>query len=233
MDGALLWENRYKGPANKQEIAWAVAVDSDGNVFVTGWSDNETNADCYTAKYAASNGALVWDKRYNGPADGDDWGVALAADKNGNVVVMANSFNGSNNDFYTAKYAAADGALLWEKRYDGPGNGDEWTEGKGIALGSNGMVAIAGSSMGISGTTDIATIAYWENLPPLSATSVPAGIHLQFSGVAGNSYHIERAPASTGPWSIIATPTAPLQGLIEFTDTNPPTGSSFYRTSTP
>jgi hypothetical protein len=37
----------------------------------------------------------------------------------------------------------------------------------------------------------------------------------------------------TGPWSTLATNTAPLDGLIEYTDTNPPTDAAFYRTSTP
>lgn len=37
-------------------------------------------------------------------------------DGSGDVVVTGNS----SSDFYTAKYAAADGALLWKKRFVGP-----------------------------------------------------------------------------------------------------------------
>ena len=41
-------------------------------------------------------------------------------DGNGNVFVTGYSFlNPQYPDYYTAKYAAADGALLWEKRYNG------------------------------------------------------------------------------------------------------------------
>ena len=120
--GALLWEQRYNGPANTNDSASAVAVDGNGNVIVTGSSDDGTNTDFYTAKYAAANGALLWEKRYNGPANGNDHATAVAVDGDGNVIVTGSSDNGTNSDFYTAKYAAANGALLWEKRYNGPAN---------------------------------------------------------------------------------------------------------------
>jgi outer membrane protein assembly factor BamB len=57
-------------------------------------------------------GALVWEKRYNGPANNGDIAYAAVVDSNGNVVVAGTS----QGDCYTAKYAAEDGALLWEKR---------------------------------------------------------------------------------------------------------------------
>src|SRR2546430_11716057 len=41
------------------------------------------------------------------------------------TLFRSTSQNGAPNydeDYYTAKYAAADGVLLWEKRYNGPAN---------------------------------------------------------------------------------------------------------------
>jgi hypothetical protein len=218
-NGALIWERRYNGPANSNDWASAVAVDSSGNVVVTGSSCNGSNDDYYTAKYAAANGALLWEKRYNGPGNASDGASAVAVDANGNVVVTGYSSNGTNSDYYTAKYAAADGTLLWEKRYL---NGSA----SGLALGPNGMVAVTGSS-----SDDYATVVYRENLPPLSIDLVPTGIRICFTGVPGRIYNIERALAVTGPWSTIATTTAPPQGIVEYIDTNPPAGGAFYRTS--
>ena len=174
-DGALLWERRYKGPANASDGASAVAVDARGNVVVTGSSvGNESGADYYTAKYAAANGALLWEKRYNGPANQGDEARALVLDASGNVVVTGFSGNGNSEDCYTAKYAATGGALLWEKRYHGPANGND--RGLAVAVDAKGNVVVTGFSNG-----DYHTAKYgaangallWEKLgPPGSASSV-------------------------------------------------------------
>ena len=146
-DGALLWEQRYIGLGDwwSDEAAIAVIVDSGGNVVVTGSS----SYDYYTAKYAAADGALLWERPYNGPASSFDMAIALAVDGSGNVVVTGLSFsgNGSNySDYYTAKYAAADGALIWERRYDGPANTEDrpWA----VAVDSSGNVVVTGYSEG-------------------------------------------------------------------------------------
>lgn len=119
MDGALIWERRYSALASSQfDEASAIAVDTAGDVYVTGNSYSGTNPDFYTAKYAAADGAVIWEKRYNGPANNNDYGKALCVDTNGDVIVVGRSSNGANDDYYTAKYAAADGALLWEQRYN-------------------------------------------------------------------------------------------------------------------
>jgi hypothetical protein len=119
-DGALLWENRYSRPGNPYLTRSAVAADGSGNVVVTGTIvGSDSNEDIYTAKYAAADGALLWEKRYNGPRNGSDRASAMALDGSGNVVVTGTTVGSDRtDDFYTAKYAAADGVLLWEKRYN-------------------------------------------------------------------------------------------------------------------
>ena len=194
----------------------AVAVDSSGGVFVTGSQINTNgNADFYTAKLSTADGALQWERGYNGPADADDFASTVAVDVSGNVLVTGGSSNGTNTDYYTAKYAATDGALLWEKRYNGPANGDDHTAfSHSLALGPNGMVAITGRSANLNGNFDFATVVYRENLPAVSIALVPTGVRLSFNGTPGQSYQIERAPTVTGPWAVIETPTAPADGRI-------------------
>src|SRR5439155_681268 len=70
--GMPLWTNRYNGPANEDDYAAAVAVDGNGNVFVTGYSvGSGGNYDYATVAYSGA-GVLLWTNRYNGPANGDD-----------------------------------------------------------------------------------------------------------------------------------------------------------------
>jgi len=158
-DGALLWERRYNGSGNNADTAYSVAVDTSGNVVVTGQSTGSgTGHDYYTAKYAAADGTLLWEKRYNGTGNSDDTARRVAVDTNGNVVVTGESFNGSNNDYYTAKYAAADGALLWERRYNGTGN--LYDEALSLAIDTSGNVVVTGQSTGNGTGYDYYTAKY-------------------------------------------------------------------------
>ena len=146
-DGTVLWQQRYNGSANRRDYATALAVDGDGNVVVAGYSNNGTNNDHYTAKYAAANGTVLWEQRHNGSMNGDDQAPAVAVDGSGNVVVTRSSDDGPpsfNADYYTAKYAAATGVLLWEKRYNGPANGTDFP--KAVVVDGSGNVVVTGYS---------------------------------------------------------------------------------------
>ncbi len=153
LDGHVIWEKRYNGPANRYDYAYDVAADASGNAIVTGYSysynssANAYRADYYTAKYAAADGALLWEKRYDGPGGGSDTGYRVAVDSAGNAIVTGYSQNsaGSSYDIYTAKYAAADGALLWEKRQNGG-------YGYYLALDSAGNAIIGGTILGTNGS---------------------------------------------------------------------------------
>jgi hypothetical protein len=245
--GALLWERRYDGPTNafglrSDDEGRALVVDGNGDVIVTGSVEpaggDEYARSFYTAKYAGADGALLWEKSHKDPADNDDYATGIALDAAGNVIVTGISQrapqSGFEGDSYTAKYATADGALLWEKRYSyfRGRNGDD---SGGLSVASDGAVVVAGTSLlNPAGKGDFATIVYRENLLPVSIAPVSGGTRLRFHGVASHGYNIERAPNVTGPWSTNATLTASTNGIIEYVDTNaPPTGSAFYRTSTP
>jgi len=249
IDGALLWEKRFNGIGSySNDRAMAVAVDSTGNVVVTGSTSHRPFGapgwEMYTAKYAAADGARLWERRYKGPAD-IDIGHAVAIDIGDNVVVMGYSGAASISrfDFYTAKYRTTDGALLWEKRYDGPGHRDDWSlfdiPSRTLALGPNGTIAITGWSDGAFDPDpinyDYATIVYREDFPPsvVSVERVALGVRLYFKGIPGLSYRLQRAVGVTGPWATIDTQTAPASGLIEYHETNPPPSAAFYRTVTP
>ncbi len=59
------------------------------------------------------------------------------------------------------------------------------------------------------------------------------GFFIQFDGLPGLSYRLQRATNLMGPWDTIDTQTASASGLLKFADTNPPPGQAFYRTVRP
>src|SRR5262249_38211695 len=99
-------------------VATALAADSEGNGVVPGASQRgDTIPTIYTVKYRAADGALLWEQRHD--ASVEERAVALALDSQGNVAVVGLArATQPDPDFYTAKYAAADGHLLWEQTYD-------------------------------------------------------------------------------------------------------------------
>ena len=161
MDGNQLWVQRYNGSGNDYDEASAIAVDGHGNIYVTGYSfGSETGDDYATIKYDM-DGNQLWEKRYNGPANGHDDAYAIALDSSGDVYVTGESFGiGTDYDYTTTKYDM-DGNQLWVQRYNGSGNGDDWAAD--IAVDGSGNVCVTGV---ISSDTsyDYTTIKYIQFL---------------------------------------------------------------------
>ena len=103
--GVSQWTARYNGAANGYDEAKALAVDTSGNVYITGYSySSGSNNDYLTIKYDAS-GTPEWITKYNGTANNTDQAAAIAVDAIGNVFITGLSKGaGSNEDFETIKY---------------------------------------------------------------------------------------------------------------------------------
>ncbi|MCO5053281.1 MAG: SBBP repeat-containing protein [Verrucomicrobiae bacterium] len=156
--GALLWTNRYNGPGNGSDMPSAIAVDHSGNVLVTGYSKGGgTGQDFATIKYSNA-GIPLWTNRYNGPGNYDDGAMALAVDRNDNVIVAGYSFDiVSMDDYATVKYSNG-GVPLWTNRYSGPG--DNYDRANAIAVDVNDNVYVTGSSWGSAAEFEYATLKY-------------------------------------------------------------------------
>lgn len=168
--GNRLWRARYTGPvSNGWDRATAIAIDAEGNVYVTGSSDSQGggfNDDYLTIKYDP-DGNQLWEARYDNPSDDQEFNgdvaTAIALDEEGNVYVTGVSyggggFGGTFSDFATIKYDT-DGNMLWVARY-----GDYKTDGAcSIAVDENGGVYVTGSSSYFDGEdyfSDYITIKY-------------------------------------------------------------------------
>jgi hypothetical protein len=156
--GDTVWVRRYNGPGNGPDEAFALALDADGNVYVTGSSQGTTtDIDYATVKYD-TDGNRLWVARYDGPVSGFDEARAVVVDGAGAAYVTGNSTgSGTRGDYATVKYNA-EGQEVWVHRYDGPAS--RLDGAVALALDGLGGVAVTGGSAGSGTGTDYATIRY-------------------------------------------------------------------------
>ncbi|MBN2413989.1 SBBP repeat-containing protein [candidate division KSB1 bacterium] len=123
--GTEQWANRYDGPSNSLDDAYAILLDRDGNVYITGRSyQPDSNGDYITIKYT-NYGSIRWKKYYTGPGKNFDRSNAIALDRSGNIFITGYSMDyDTDYDIVTVMYNAS-GTEKWIDRYNGPGNSDD------------------------------------------------------------------------------------------------------------
>jgi len=159
VNGELLWVSRYNGTGNGYDLPTSVFIDSSGNSYVTGYSNNPFS-DYATVKYD-SNGVELWVARYNGYIGyTEDLATSIAIDNSGNVYVTGTSFydNITGYDYLTIKYNS-DGQQQWIRNFSG--NGYYTRESaNSIITDNSGNIYVTGSSSRSGIQTEFATIKY-------------------------------------------------------------------------
>ena len=207
------WTVAYAGPdapgTPRSGSATAVAVQKSSTsdaavaVFATGYTTSANGGqDIYTAKYDPLTGNVLWAKTFNGAANLADQGTSIVVDSNGDVVITGYTSNTAiDTDVYVAKYANANGALLWQKIYAGAGGSSD--AGASVAVDSSGNVAVAGYGVNASAGMDIfaarysgdGTTTYFQNLidggsnhtDQASAVAVDSSGNLAVAGYVRNA----------------------------------------------
>jgi hypothetical protein len=152
------WVRRYNGLGNADDKANTIAVDSSGNVYVTGISSGDgTSQDYGTIKYYP-DGETAWVRTYNGPENSDEYAADIVVDNSGDVYVTGSSYgSGTDCDYVTIKYYS-NGDTAWVRRYSGP-YADSVSA---MAMDNTGNVYVTGWSW--NGTNfDYLTIKYNSN----------------------------------------------------------------------
>src|SRR5262249_22017062 len=197
--GQQQWVAGYNGPGNEDDEPYAMAVDSSGNVHVTGYSTGAGSGYDYTTIKYDTSGTEEWVARYNGEYNLLDIAYAIALDASGNVYVTGWSvgpgFGGTSYDYATVKYDSS-GHEQWVERYNGSGNVDD--QAYAIAVDPSANVYVTGYSIDSRGISDYTTIKYSQApsptpTPTASSTSTPT---------------VTPTPTATATPTSTATPTA-------------------------
>ncbi len=118
-NGHKAWLTQYHGPGIGENKGTAIALDSAGNIYVTGNSiGTNSGLDIFTVKYD-NNGNQLWVQRYDGPAHSDDIATGIVVDNETNVYVTGYSATtNGGTEFVTIKYSQKP-ALNIEKQPNG------------------------------------------------------------------------------------------------------------------
>jgi hypothetical protein len=135
------WQFANQGGGTDADVSRAIATDSQGNSYITGYftnvnatfaAANLTNAggeDIFVAKYSPT-GTLLWAQSFGGT--GDERGLGISIDANNNCYLtgtVSNTVNfggtnlvsAGNTDIFVAKLNANTGAVQWAVRGGGVG----------------------------------------------------------------------------------------------------------------
>jgi hypothetical protein len=189
-NGNEIWTKTYNGAGNSTDSGRAIAVDTFGNVYVTGGEYVAGQSiNIWTRKYDA-NGNELWTRTYNGAGNDYDMGLAIAVDAGGNIYVTGFEATGQGTDIWTRKYDE-NGNELWTKTYGASGC---YNAGKGIAVDVFGNVYVTGYANIGSIWTDIWTRKYDTNGKELWTKTYTPTYHYNAVGqgiavdAAGNVY---------------------------------------------
>lgn len=162
-NGSLQWKQQL-GTVGYDEGA-GIAVDTAGNIYLTGWTDggingNSNSRQSWISKYDNS-GNFQWQKSLDSTAYDLSQGK-ITVDNDGNLYLSGRSYGNLGNtttgdtDAWFAKYNS-EGNEIWSKQL---GN-SAFDEATGIAVDNDGFVYIAGQTLGNLGGTNQGDADAW------------------------------------------------------------------------
>ena len=155
------WVASFYGIGAGYNVPFKCIVDKESNIIVVGRSENLSfNDDCVILKYN-NTGNLLWEKRFNGLANGNDRFRDLVLDDSNNIYVTGETDGGSAGGSYNwiiAKFKP-NGDTAWVRFFNGPGGRGDVAFS--IAKDKNNNVYVTGYCLiSLPNNEDLYTIKY-------------------------------------------------------------------------
>jgi len=195
--GVLLWQDQFDSPNNWDDEAMDLALDSDRNLIVTGWSGWWSSDNSWlTVKYT-EDGTLLWAKEHISAGNYGPRPNAMAVDPEGNIYITGSdcppawTWPGPES-CHTIKYDSQ-GNLIWVATYHWPPGDFVESIGNDIVVDPWGNAIVASSFYFTEcmADHDILTIKYHEEMGDFIVGMVPqvSPILIPASGGSFN-YHL-------------------------------------------
>lgn len=235
--GVQQWVKTYNGPGDNYDGANAISVDADGNVFVTGVSnENGSDYDYATIKYSSSGNEL-WVNRFSGSGNSMNFGTSVKSVNNGNVYVAGGTGISQQMNFGFIGIDAG-GTQQWETEYNA--DADSLYTHPILAVDNDGSFYVAGSTFGSGTDYDFVLIKYAVTIPveltAFTGSAVDNNIQLNWSTSTetnNRGFELQRRTAAENMWSdigfITGSGTTTKPHNYSFIDKNLPEGKYQYR----
>jgi len=161
--GDTLWTRTYSSAGAASDYPKKVILDHSGNVYVTGFADN----DIAILKYTPS-GNLLWVRNINMNFDYSVlYSPDILVDKNDNLIVSGTQYSPiSHSDILVAKFDSS-GTQQWLRLWNGPANDSDVVSGNSIrdeSLGVDGAgnIYVTGTTVrrGVYFSDNVVTLKY-------------------------------------------------------------------------
>jgi hypothetical protein len=237
-DGGLAWARRYAGAVRFDE-ARAVAVDSRGNAYVAGWSDDKDSRRRATTISYSPDGRQRWAAQdmTRGSWSGAMDVMVSATTGSPRVVITGYQGVGNKEALMFTRYSAPTGKLVWKRLLRSSAQAREPEAG---AIDSSGApVAVGNANLSPRGGAFIAGVSAsgsdpWDSL--LSSEAENPG-DAEFEAVAtgdGGSIlaggYVQTAPPAKQQWDFIPTsfavrysPAWPITAPLDYIGAGSPT----------
>ena len=135
-----------------EKVGWLAVCDNGDAVMCNRVWSSSTGYDVILQRYAAADGATVWERRYGSTGTVGDEPRGMARDAAGDLLVAG----ARRSDFMALKFSRVDGSLLWSVDYNGPAA--SYDAANCVAEGPGGEVVVSGFTSSPTYSWNVTTI---------------------------------------------------------------------------